>query len=175
MLEKIIERLPKEAEQGHLLQLEQAEQLFHYSSFTSRDALNLGNEIIRAAVKHGEEPAVRIIRLSDSLILFQYVGENRSERNLDFAQGKGNTAVRSGHSSLYALVHSAAEQSDPYQLEEQDDCIPAGGAFPIFDGEKLTAAVMISGLPNGLDHTVVVEARCHMLGCDVPKYDGPLI
>lgn len=174
MLQKIIDKMKIAPDPDSLHELEMAEALFQYERFEGKDALLLGNEIVRAARERGEV-AIQILRLRDQLELFQYVGEGKSRRNLEYARAKANAALATGHCSLWGLLNAATTGKDAFGLEEREDCLPVGGAFPIFVDGEIEALVMVSGLPDGLDHVVLVGARCGVLGCEIPPYHGILI
>ena len=175
MLGKLLSQITEKYTVEHLKELEQAESLFRYTGFTAKDALALGTQIVHEAEKCGEGIAVRIVRISDNLPIFQYVDNDRNGRNLEFARMKANVAELTEHSSLWSLVNAAVIGDDPYGLEKQADCLPVGGAFPIFAGDELCAIVMVSGLHHGYDHQVIVDARCAVLGCEAPAFHGTMI
>ena len=159
--------------------LEAMEQLLlHFSAFDSDAALELGTEIVRQSKQYGEDIAVCILRRADALPVFQYVGEHCAQRNLDFARRKANTVERTGHCSLWALAKAEAENTCTDLFREENDCLPVGGAFPIFeDGAdgQMTALVMTSGLHHGKDHEAVVKALCTVQKKPMPAYHGPLV
>lgn len=156
-------------------ELEQMESLLRLEHFNSGDALKLGNQIVLEAKKFGGDLAVRIIRMEDRLPVFQYVGEGKSQRNLDFATKKGNTVEATGHCSLWALVKEAAGGSVPAVFREDSDCLPVGGAFPLYVGEEMAAVVMTSGLHDGMDHMAVLNALCVIRDCEIPPFHGKCI
>ena len=94
------------------------------------------------------------------------------------ARCKANTVERTGHCSLWALAKAEAEGSCNDLFREENDCLPVGGAFPIFeDGAdgQMTALVMTSGLHHGKDHEAVVKALCTVQKKPMPAYHGPLV
>ena len=159
----------------HLAELERMESLLRLERFTSADALQLGNQIVEEAQKYGEDLIVRIVRTEDRLPIFQYVGEGRSQRNIDFAMMKGRTVAATGHCSLWAMVKELTGGSVPAVFQEDSGCLPVGGAFPIYVGGELAAIVMTSGLHNGMDHLAVLEAVCAVRGCEVPAFHGKYV
>jgi len=160
----------------HVSQLETTENtLLHFDAFTAHDALELGTEIVRQSEQYGEDISVRIIRCKDDLPIFQYVGDTRAARNLNFAMAKAGTVRRTGHCSLWALAQEEAIGGLTALFEEASGCLPVGGAFPIFVGEELTAIVTTSGLHHGHDHEAVVKALCEIQHKPMPVYDGVLI
>lgn len=94
------------------------------------------------------------------------------------ARCKANTVERTGHCSLWALAKAEAEGSCNDLFREENECLPVGGAFPIFeDGAdgQMTALVMTSGLHHGKDHEAVVKALCTVQKKPMPAYHGPLV
>lgn len=176
MLDKLLTQMKNAWTADDVRELEAEEALFRFDRFTAADVLALGNEIVRqAAQQHHEEIAVRIERTDDALVLFQYVGEGLGQRNLDFAKRKANTVAATRHCSLWALAAVLTGQSVPAVFDPANDCLPVGGAFPVFVGDKMTAIVMVSGLHNGMDYVAVVEAVCAMRGCAVPAFSGTYV
>lgn len=160
----------------HVSQLEAMENaLLHFNTFTAQDALELGTEIVRQSRQYGEDIAVRILRCKDDLPIFQYVGDTRAARNLNFAMAKAETVRKTDHCSLWALAQQEAAGGLTALFEETSGCLPVGGAFPIFVGSELTAIVTTSGLHHGHDHEAVVKALCAMQSKPLPLYEGPLI
>ena len=88
----------------NLRELECMEAMLRLEHFSSGDALQLGNQIVQSAKKHGGDIIVRIIRTEDQLPIFQYVGDSKDQHNIDYALMKGNTVAATGHCSLWALV-----------------------------------------------------------------------
>ena len=159
----------------HVRELEQMETLLRMDRFDSGDALRLGNQIVREAEKYGEDLIVRIIRMTDELPVFQYVGKDRGQRNIDFAMKKSKTVMATGHCSLWALVKELTDGGVDTVFFQGSDCLPVGGAFPVFVDDKLSAVVTTSGLHKGMDHVVVVEAVCAVKKVDIPVFSGRYI
>lgn len=160
----------------HVSQLEAMENtLLHFHAFTAQDALKLGTEIVRQSCQYGEDISVRILRCKDDLPIFQYVGDTRAARNLNFAMAKAETVRKTGHCSLWAFAQEEAIGGLTALFEESSSCLPVGGAFPIFADEELEAIVTTSGLHHGHDHEAVVKALCTLAHKPEPAYTGPLI
>lgn len=115
------------------------------------------------------------LRCKDALPIFQYVGDTRSARNLNFAMAKAETVRKTGHCSLWALAQEEVIGGLTALFEESSGCLPVGGAFPIFVGSEVTAIVTTSGLHQGHDHEAVVKALCAMQSKPLPPYEGLLI
>lgn len=154
-------------------QIEKMErELLYRSHFSIEDALKLGIRVIECAKDYHESIAVRIIRMSDLLPVFQYVGEGLKERNLNFAMRKYNTVIRTGHCSMWALAKACTEGWEDDLFCEDSGCLPAGGAFPVYVGKEMKAVVAVSGLHHGGDYKVVIQAMCQEWEKAIPYYDG---
>ncbi|MGT2959233.1 hypothetical protein A9Q68_09615 [Streptococcus bovimastitidis] len=142
-----------------------------FQSFDSQAALALGALLVEEAVAFGEEPAIRIERLSDGAAIFQYIGNSGGERNIGFALRKMAAVRVTGFSSLYSL---ALLGEDP-QLLDLERILPVAGAFPIKVAGEMVAILGISGLHHGNDHRLLMLALSKFLGLDLPEYQGLII
>ena len=174
-MDELLKQLQGSFPAGCSGELEQMERLFCFEQFDSGTALNLGNQIISEAAKYHEDLAVRIIRLEDQIPVFQYIGSGKSQRNIDFAMKKANTVLKTGHCSLWALAKELIDGGLSHVFRDDSGCLPVGGAFPIFVDGTMKAVVAVSGLHNGLDHQVVVDAVCKIKHAEVPAFSGVLV
>lgn len=141
--------------------LQEQEKLLRFDSFTSRDALALGNAIARAALSFDRGILIQIRRLSDDMMIFQYAMDDKAPRNLSFAKIKEDSVRRSHHSSAWQYVYECMHN------EKQDT---SGGGFPIClkDGSE-TAILLVSGLHEGKDHEVLLIGLEKVLQVKVPR------
>lgn len=131
--------------------LEKQEVELAYYQFTNADAFILGNTIVQLT----EGPvAVRIIREKDQLVIYQHIMDGKSQKNIEYAERKRNTALSCSHSSAWAYIKNMVDGVD---IDEKKGLL-AGGAFPIFVNQEHVATVMVSGLHEGKDHELIVEA-----------------
>ena len=161
---------------GHALELlqQQEDTLVWPHPFRSADALKLGNELARLAEEDpsfDRDVAIRIYRESDGLVLFQYMMDEKAERNYAFMDGKRQVTLATGHSSLYAvLAHTLDENAYPSCFSDPEKYCVSGGSFPIREQNPETgslphtATVSVSGLHEGKDHELVVRALSNVLG-----------
>ena len=175
MLDELKKRMRGEYTADNVRELERMEELFRLKRFNSGDALRLGNQIVREAEKRGGGLMVRIIRTEDNLPVFQYVDDTKSQRNVDFAMMKGNAVRATGHCSLWALVKELTGGNVPSVFYEGSECLPVGGAFPVYVGDRMAAIIETSGLRDGLDHLVVTEAMSCVQNAEVPAFTGKLV
>ena len=64
------------------------ERMLRYEHFGSTEALKLGNVVASLAPDFGEGVSITITRESDGVRMFQWVADDKDERNLLFAEGK---------------------------------------------------------------------------------------
>ncbi len=149
-----------------LRMLEMQEKILQYPSFENEDALILGNRIAELDKEYSMGVAIRIIRESDGMIMFQYVTKDKREKNFEYAEMKRKASLACGHSSAWANIAMQVKESGYVNPE---GALPAGGAFPIRtkDG-TLQATVLVSGLHEGKDHELILRALCEVLEEDVP-------
>lgn len=170
----MFEELKNSYTRSHLTELEKLEQYFHFESFGQSDVLALSEQIIACSRDMGEI-AFRVIRESDQLVVFQYVDDGRSERNLDFAMMKRNCTLKTGHMSCWALVKDLAEGAPGVPVDPKSGCLPVAGAFPIFSAGKHTYTVCISGLKDGGDFHLMLQALSRHLGIEALHFSGPMV
>lgn len=92
-----------------------------------------------------------------------------SLNNADWARRKRNT-VELLHTSSYAVGLAASIKGVSLEQESGQpvrDYATHGGSFPLLlDGLGLVGAVTVSGAPQRVDHSLVVEALAELLGID---------
>lgn len=155
--------------------LKKQEELLQFESFGSTDALALGMCILRLKIEYPEQIAIFVTRESDQMMIFQYLMDGKKQRNLDFAAGKRNALLTTGHSSLLTLAEACTGTVPEALLAEDKDIIPVGGAFPIYVNGVHTATIAVSGLHEGKDHEIIVRALAEYLDVELPEYKGHLV
>ena len=133
--------------------------------FGSLDALALGSAIVQAASgretqKDGSEVgvAVRITREADETVVFEYLADDKTKRHHRYLDGKRAAALMSGHASLWAELALESNVLCPEPFDSSSPMLLGAGAFLVRDDQGLAATIAVSGLHNGLDHDVIVEA-----------------
>lgn len=172
MFHDLKDKLKDEYTKDNLVQLETCEQLLEFEEFDSHSALTIGNLMVEMAEA---DIAVRIIREKDECILFQYVGDKCSQRNIDFAMKKRNTCLKTKHCSLWAMPKAILENAYIELFDADSDCLPVGGAFPIIVNQEMVATIALSGLKNGQDHQLIVDGLAKYLDKEIPRFTGKLI
>ncbi len=122
--------------------------------FTSQDAYKIGQAIISLIPEYDRGIALQIIREKDGAVIFQYISDDKAERNLNFAHMKHEVIKVYGHSSAYLYVK---EQID-HKTYTTDTLLASAGSFPIYNSHnEWIASILISGLHHGEDHEILIR------------------
>lgn len=155
--------------------LKKQEELLQYNSFSSEDAMELGQIIVQLAREYNGEVAIQIVREKDELVIFQYIMNSKSMRNIRFMEGKRKAALISKHASIYPGIENKVTNKLNPKISYENGSIPVGGAFPIRINNEWIATVLISGLHEGKDHELLVHAISKHLNKVVPDFNKALI
>lgn len=153
--------------------LEEIEAALQFESFSVRDALAIGKMFYEEGVKRECESAFCVVRESDQNVIVQIIGDSKAKRNIDFAMGKRNTVLATGHCSFWAIVKKTATGECDTVFDEGSVCLPVGGAYPVYIRGEHKYTIATSGLHNGLDHFVLIDVLSEYLNKPVPKWDKP--
>ncbi|MDO4796504.1 MAG: heme-binding protein [Coriobacteriales bacterium] len=149
------------------------ERVLRYESFDAVRALELGTIAARLAPEYDETYTVTITRESDAATWFQWLADDKGERNLMFAAGKRNATVAAGHASPWPQLEVLANGRSLDEVwAKVPDEVASCGAFPIRVGDEWVATLAVSGLHNGLDHEVVLRSLEQALGKKAPRWDA---
>lgn len=155
--------------------LEQTETALLLKKFDSHDALEIGSRMVRLSEKYQKEPFVIIIREQDELPIFQFAGNTMLQRNINFAMKKRNTVLKTGHCSLWVMAQQQTHGGMEAYFDPDTECLPVGGAFPIYVNDKLEATIAVSGLKEGMDHQLIVDALADYFNRQLPQFPGKLV
>lgn len=154
----------------HLIQMELIEKQFYFESFSSNDALDLGILTAKIAKEEFQSDVVILItREKDQNVIFQYIMDEKSQRNIDFANMKRNATLKTGHNSLWVLMNGLINDES---LLQDTSYIPVGGAWPIYIGNELVGTIAVSGLKAGKDYTLLEMAISRYLHIDINPFEG---
>ena len=103
----------QDAAQARAVLLEQERVLRYPERFGSAEALALGSAAAALVHAFPSGYSVSITREADGVRVFQWVADDKEERNLLFAEGKRNAARAAGHASPWAQL-AAAEAGGRY-------------------------------------------------------------
>ena len=139
------------------------------------EALKLGNVVASLAPDFGEGVSITITLESDGVRMFQWVADDKDERNLLFAEGKRASARKAGHAGPWAQLEAAKAGDMSRVWENVPTEVPACGAFPIRVGDEWVATIAVSGYMEGLDHEIILRALEQVLDVTVPRWDAAVM
>jgi len=148
------------------------EKALRYPSFGANEALELGRILVSLTPDFGEGVSVTITREADGVRMFQWVADDKNERNLLFADGKRAAARKAGHASPWAQMQATVTGDLTGVWDNVPAEVPACGAFPIRVGDEWVATIAVSGYMEGLDHEIIVRALEQALGVSAPRWDA---
>lgn len=169
-----IPELTRESARAAMEVLLEQERLLRYGRFGADEAFELGSIAKSFAPAFASGYSVTITRERDGVRLFQWVADDKDERNLLFADGKRKAALKAGHAGPWAQLEGAVAGDLESVWANVPDEVPACGAFPIRVGDEWVATIGVSGLDAGLDHEVIVRSLERALGVTVPRWDAPV-
>lgn len=175
MLNKLKEQLKGQYSPGCAKVLEEIEEALSFETFNSKEALSLGNLIVKLSKEYTEDIVLRITRESDELPIFQYVEDSKSQRNIDIALLKRNTVLKTGYCSLLAMAQELTNGGLEDIFQENSNYLPVGGDFQVYVEKRLIATIAVSGLHDGMDHKLIVDLLCSYLNKKIPVFSGKLI
>ena len=153
---------------GDLDRIKEQQRRLHLSAFDEDTAWRLGSDLRRRASERGAAITIEV-RLGGKTV-FLHAMAGTSPANADWARRKRNV-VEWLHRPSYA-VGLEADGDGRSVLEQMGlpdrDVACHGGSFPIVvDGVGCVGAVTVSGLPQRMDHELVVEALAALCGIDL--------
>ena len=153
---------------GDLDRIDEQLRRLRLPSFDEDTAWRLGSDLRRRAIERGVAVTIEV-RLGGETV-FLHAMPGTAPANADWARRKRNV-VELLHRPSYA-VGLEADRDGRSVLElmglPDRDVACHGGSFPIVvDGVGCIGAVTVSGLPQRVDHELVVEALAELCGVDV--------
>ncbi len=136
-----------------------------FPAFTAKTAWELGTRLWTMAAERKLAVVIDIRRFGQPL--FYAALDGTTPDNVEWVRRKSNVVARF-HCSSY-VVGLREKLKGETQLESQGlpvaDYATHGGSFPLsVAGAGVVGSVTVSGLPQRLDHELVVEALCAALG-----------
>jgi len=140
------------------------EQQLAFPSFDAHAAWSLGSTLRRLAVERSHALVIDIRRFGSPFQpLFFAALPGTTPDNARWVERKSNVVARFHRSSYSVGLHLAGQSttiSAKYALPEEDYATH-GGAFPLsVVGAGIIGCITVSGLPQRMDHELVVEALC---------------
>jgi uncharacterized protein (UPF0303 family) len=130
-------------------------------------AWELGSRLRAMAAERGLAVVIDVRRFGQPL--FYAAMEGTTPDNAEWVRRKSNVVARFPHSS-YAVGLKEKSKNETL-LESQGlptaDYATHGGSFPLaVRGAGVVGSVTVSGLPQRMDHELIIEALCELIGPD---------
>lgn len=141
------------------------ENLLRFSTFSNKDALDLGRFLTDIIYAENLQMAVAIRHLNGA-ILYQHMTEGTSGDNQNWMQRKFNTVRLMEMSSLRMWAHSNLSNMsiNDYGLCSSE-YVFCGGGFPIrLETGEMVGIITVSNLPHGEDHNFIISSLAKWLG-----------
>jgi uncharacterized protein (UPF0303 family) len=153
---------------GDLDRISEQQRRLRLSAFDEDTAWRLGSDLRQRAIDRGAAVTIEV-RLGGETV-FLHAMPGTSPANADWARRKRNV-VELLHRPSYA-IGLEAERDGQSVLElmglPERDVASHGGSFPIVvEGVGCIGAATVSGLPQRVDHELVVEALAALCGVDL--------
>ncbi|MCE5342603.1 MAG: heme-binding protein [Eubacteriales bacterium] len=153
------------AQEDTLMQsIAKEEAALRFCDFTARDALEIGQILIRQA--QADDTPILICIQAFGMTLFQYAFDGVTPDNFRWMRRKANITELYRHSSYYmqqVLMVSGKELSACFSLDPME-YDASGGCFPILlRGGGMIGHISVSGYSPSGDHQAVVKAIRHYL------------
>lgn len=150
-------------------QVEAQERELVLTRFTHDDAWRLGRHLVDLATERGLPVTVDVRKGPQQV--FHAAREGTTADNDSWVERKVRVVERFGASSYLVGLRARAQGQDfnaKHQLALQEYAAH-GGAFPVrVDGVGVVGVVTVSGLAQGDDHVLVVEALRSLAGAAHP-------
>lgn len=150
--------------------LEDEEKNLTFDKLSKEDIDNIGNLFIKNQEKYERNAAVRIFDEDRNEVVFEYLPNDKSERNFQFMDGKRNLSKATNHSSFHALVRSVVLDEHKEFMHDFPTYCASGGAFPIIVDNKWKYTILTSGLHEGEDHELIVNTLYEYKGMQIPDF-----
>ncbi|MDR0877055.1 MAG: heme-binding protein [Treponema sp.] len=151
--------------------VEKQEDLLQFPHFDRKDALDLGNLLVKKIQDDKLNISISI-RLFSGLVVFQYLSEGATLDNERWLTKKFNT-VKEFESSTLLNTLQFIQRKWTFESRGLDPrtYVWGGGGFPVrIEGTGVIGAVIVSGLPHIQDHGTIVDCISdHLEISNVPR------
>ena len=139
--------------------VEEQEQTLIFDRFDSEMALKVGNAIIVEAGKRNNKIAIDIFAFNRCL--FHYTSNGNAPSNDEMLRRKRNTAIYTGHCSLWAHYFLADLGMTTYEKWglPTSEYAQVGGSFPIRVNNLggPIGTITVSGFDHEIDHGIIID------------------
>ncbi len=133
------------------------EKQYQFTSFSHKDALDLGMELLKVSQERKEVVAIEV-RINQ-VSVFKYLPDGTGKFHEMWLQRKSNIVDVMEMSTLRAYAQLEANQEDMLKdwILEPKDYAACGGGFPIrLKGGSVIGSICVSGLPHLKDHAILI-------------------
>lgn len=155
--------------------LEKQEADLSFRKLSEEEIQRLGSYLIQDQEKYERNAFVRIVDERDDSIVFDYLPEDKDEHNIVYAEGKRRLAKKIGHSSFYAVVENELHHTYEDFIHDVSLYCPSAGAFGLIVHGEWRYTIEVSGLHEGEDHELIVNALYHLKGLKVPSFPYKIV
>ena len=158
--------------QSDLTTIAEQERLLRFASWTPEMAWQIGSALRDAAM--ARQAAMTFEIQIAGRVLFQCVTCEPPAAQADWIRRKRNTVMRFGRSS-YALGLELGLSGKTMEARHEgltlQDYAMHGGGFPIaMAGVGCVGSIIASGLPQRVDHNLVIDAISGVMKVEVPRF-----
>lgn len=143
------------------------EEILIFDVFDENSAKEISQNIVNLASSRGQSVTVEA-RIGEALVYLEAM-KGTTPANSDWARRKQNLVRLTGMSSYRLSLQSQIgwDMVGSMGLNPRD-YVAAGGSFPVrVKNVGLVGAITVSGLPQRMDHQLVVEAISQFLNLDL--------
>lgn len=139
------------------------EREYQFKSFTQRDAIELGQLILKGSESLDRPIATKIIL--DDMEVFACFKQGTNETNNKWLFRKTNTVKRTQMCSLHVAVlrDLGLIKKEPW-MDDEDHYALVGGGFPIIVDDLFRGIALVSGLPHLRDHQFLTDNIAQFIG-----------
>lgn len=133
------------------------EKQYQFTSFSHKDALDLGMELLKVSQERKEVVAIEV-RINQ-VSVFKYLPDGTGKFHEMWLKRKSNIVDVMEMSTLRAYAQLEANQEDMLKdwILEPKDYAACGGGFPIrLKGGSVIGSICVSGLPHLKDHAILI-------------------
>lgn len=127
------------------------EELLKFKEFDNDKAFVFAEKVQKIRQRKKLGPVRIRVRLNGDLV-FQFIPTGK--KGDEWLNRKEFMVLATGHSSLYIFDHPEEFPA----LTKNSDVVLTGGGYPLYIGDKLSGALVVSGLEHRQDHELIIQA-----------------
>lgn len=140
------------------------EKLYQFTSFSHKNAFDLGMELLKVSQEQKETVAIEV--KINQVSVFKYLPDGTGKFHEMWLKRKSNMVEVMEMSTLRAYAQLEENQEDMIKewFLEPEDYAACGGGFPIrLKGGSVIGSICVSGLPHLEDHAILIEGISRFL------------